>query len=493
MNLTININSVDRTSDVNWESFAINDAINDKVNTCVLSISKSGAVVPEAGQTIEVLDGATKIFAGTILRVDRSIKDELLEEISIEAVDYTHNLNRSNVVESYTKETVHDIIADVLDNHHSDFTYANVVCATEIETFNISNLSAMAIIQKLADQVNYYWYVDYDKDVHFFKKYSSYSPFDLTDTNGKYVYNSLRIISDISQLKNIVKIRGGEYEGDARIETHDGDATKLIFSLSNKFAHAPTVTVGGSAKTVGIEYLSVETDFDCFWSFQEKYLRFKVAPADSANNISVEGIPLVPVLVQVREEGSIAQYGEFEFFKRDTSIESKEEARQYADAQLDAYKNSIIEGSFRTYESGLLTGQIITIQSDRRSIEEDFLIQNVSLQMEGFETGTYKISLATIKTINLIEYLRDLLISQDEKIELDATEIVTEYYNKYANISIAETITREVAEAIVEAIGIVELIRDDPFVPVWILGPYFPTSDSDVNRAMRLGISSYLY
>lgn len=423
MNITININSIDRTDDILWESFSLRDNIEDKVNSCRFTIRKPDSNVPEVGQSVSVYDDDDKIFAGEILTINRKIDGQMFESFECDAVDYTHDLDSLIIVEKYEEETVNDIIGDLIDTYHSDYNTDNVDCSIEIDTIAFNNVSVLGAIQKLAEVTNYRWYVDYNKSIHFYAKGSETAPFDLTDTNGKYIYKSLEITDDLSQLRNTIKIRGGEMEGDDRTEYFDGDGTKNIFGLNNKFSSAPTVSVGGTPVTVGIDYLDDESDYDCFWNFNEKYVRFKDSeiPGSGSNNIAVEGSPLIPIVVRKYDSVSINEYGTHEFYIRDNTIKSREEALQYANAQLEAYKNSIIEGSFNTYESGLESGQIINIQSDKRDIDEDFIIQSVQLKMRGPFDGVYNVKLATMRTVGIIDLLQDLL-QTDRRIVLKEQE-----------------------------------------------------------------------
>lgn len=412
MDIQVKIKNINRTSEIDWKNFAIRDNVDDEIDTCSFTIDKykTEIVIPQVGEEVLVYDGAEKIFAGTILTVHRRLKQAKHESISVEAADYTHNLGRSIIVEKFEDRTVNYIINELLNCYHVEFSDEYVDCSLEIKTIIFDNISVLEAIQRLSEATNYRWYVDYDKKVHFFEKSTNSAPFNPTDTNGKYIFTSLELTDDISQLRNSVKIRGGDTESEARTEKFDGDGEKLTFALANRFSKLPTVTVGAPPpEEVGIDYLSKEADFDCFWNFNEKYIRFKVAPPVGTNNIVVAGIPLIPIIVKKVDSGSVNQYGLFEFYRREGTIKSREEAVQYATAQLEAYKNSIIEGSFETYEPGLKSGQIINIQSDVRDIDENFLIQKVRFKMRSPQDGFYKVELATMRTIGIIDFLQELL------------------------------------------------------------------------------------
>ena len=173
------------------------------------------------------------------------------------------------------------------------------------------------------------------------------APFNLSDGDGNHIKDRLQLSDDFSQIRNRVFIKGGEIEGESRTEYFDGNGTRKQFKLANKFAHIPTVRVGGTLKTVGNDYLDNEDDFDCFWDYNQQYIRFKdtTIPGSGTNNLTVSGIPLYNLVVQVEEPISIASYGVFEFAKTDKTIKSRTTAVMMAQSELTAYKNGLIEGT----------------------------------------------------------------------------------------------------------------------------------------------------
>ena len=485
MNLSININGTPKT-DVLWSSLSIKDNINENVDTCQFETLSSVSINDE----ITVYDGTDKIFSGIVLRVKRQTTAGK-ERYLIQSVDYTRVLDRQLAIEHYTNTTVSGIINDLVTNYASDFTTANVDCDINIASIYFNYLPLSQCIQKLAQAVNYSWYVDYNKDIHFFATNKELSPFNLTDDNGNYIFNSLIFTDDLSQLRNRVRIRGGEIVGDTRTETLTGDGTKKIFPLANKFSSKPSVTVGGTAQTVGLEFLN-NTGYDCYWNYNEKYIRFETAPA-SGSAIDVTGTPLIPIIVQAEDPISIATYGVHEFYKKDSNIKSTDEAKQYAIAQLDAYKNSINEASFSTYTSGLKSGQLINIQSDKRGIDKDFVIQSVDLRMQGANKGVWNVRLASLRTIGIIQFLQELLLTGQTQVKESEDEVLYKYYTDYQDVNVKEDIALHVNMTDHQAVSVAELIRKDPWTVEWVLSPSFPTDDSDPKRPFLLDISSYLY
>lgn len=485
--ITILIKNIDRTSNVIWPGLKIVDNINQKVNECSFKVrSYEGKTYhPDINDEIVILNGSNKIFAGDIVKVSREMESANVEVFSIKASDYTKRL-RKIVTESYKSKSVDYIIDDLIDRYAPGFTINNVSCPIVLPSISFNNLSLSDCLEKISKRTNYFWYADYDKDIHFFSKAGEVAPFGVTDTNGNCITNSLKITEDVTQIRNRIRIRGNNVAGSPRSEYFDGDGSNTIFRLANKFAELPTVTVGGVTKTVGVDFLDQEDSFDCFWNYIEKYVRFKTttAPASGSKNVIITGSPTNPIIVQAEDTRSIESLktdsfdGIFEYYIKDETIKTVDEARQRALAELESYANTLNEGSFRTYTDGLKSGQKIRIQSDRRGMDDYYLIQSVSMSILTKDSFEYSVEIATMKTMGITYFLQNLLLKG--KVETDEGENETLYklMLDHQEVAIEENIQLQVDMQDTQSIVIDEYIVKDPFgegvEPEWVLGPYVP-------------------
>lgn len=429
---TVTIEGVDKTSSVVFNSLKKTDVLNAQVDTLEFKVRKYGALtyVPALGDEVVVAKDGTTIFGGVVVRIVEALKSAKLLEYTIQCNDYSQFLKRELVTERYEATTVGAIIADLVATYTSDgFTTVNVQGGQAIESISFNRLSVADSLQKLADAISYVWYVGYDLDIHFFPKNTEVGA-GLTDSSSNYIYDSLEITEDLTQVRNTITVQGGEATSTStRTEEFNGDGTKVHFALANKFASKPTVTVGGVAQTVGTEYLDDDASFDCMWNFNEKYLRFTAGniPASGTNNVDATGYYLFPIVVRVPAPASIAAYGEYGFAVTDRSIKSQDEAIARALAELSSYQNALYEGSFRTYEDGFRSGQVININSTQRGKNIDILIQSVRARMRD-PIGTaleYEVRFATLKSIGIIEYLQNQLRSKE--VIIDDQETLLNY------------------------------------------------------------------
>lgn len=418
------VNGVDKSPSIVFNSLVKTDNLNQKTDKCDFTVRKYGThtYVPAIGDEIHVLRRGKILFGGVIMRISEKTKASQTVEYSVTCNDFSQYLKRKLVTERYTNTTLLAIIEDIVETYAPDFTFNNVSGDIPIESFAFNRIGVDKCIQKLADAISYVWYVDYEKDIHFFPKNTESAPINITDTSGTYIYNSLEIIEDISQLRNAVLVQGGDaVSASTRTEYFTSDGLTATIPLANKFSSLPTVIVGGTTQTVGTEYLSEDASYQCMWNFNEKYIRFTEGNIPATDTLwSVTGYYLFPIVVNVPAYDSIAEYGRYEFAIKDSTIKSTDEAINRAVAELDSYKNELYEGSFRTYENGLRAGQVVNINSVQRGKNIDVLIQSVKSRMRDPE-GTsllYDVKFATLKSLGIIEFLQAQLLD-DEIIEGD--------------------------------------------------------------------------
>lgn len=306
------------------------------------------------------------------------------------------------------------------------FTINNVTATNTVNYMQFNYEQPSKVFQQIADSFNCDWYVDEKKDIHFFPKTYSAAPFNLTDTGGYHIYDSLVIRKDIKNLKNSVIVRGGKYLGTSLTETQNADGVKTTFLLAYQY-NSISVTVAGAAKTVGIDFIDDPASFDCLYNFNEKALKFPSASKPTAGQaVAVTGTPYIPVIVNVKEAVSMANYGEYQFKIIDKSLNSKEGARDRAKAELANWANTVNEGGFHTTSTGLEVGQTINVQSTLRNLDQDYIISRITSKMYTHDTMKHEITLVTVNTFGMIEFLQKLLMDKDKEIVINANEVTDE-------------------------------------------------------------------
>ncbi|MCX6785910.1 MAG: hypothetical protein NTZ18_03620 [Candidatus Komeilibacteria bacterium] len=492
MAVTIQINSVDKSEFINWESLECKQNLNNLVDTAKFKTRKFGdrTFKPEFNDDIKVYDGAICIFAGTILRVNETVESGGGGVVyEAEAVDYSYQMDKLLVARTYENKTVLYIITDILSSYASDFDADNVESAREVEKIVFNQVPTSQCIQRLADTYNLFWYVDENKSVHLFDKNSNSAPFNLTDISGNFVYQSLARVVDGSLTVNTVKVRGGEYDGASYTDviTVKGSDSKS-FVLSKKMANLVielNTGAGYVAKDVGVDFIDDFTTVDVLYSYQTQSIRFE-NPLTDGNKIRYTGNPKVRVFAISQEPNSVSAYGKIEKLVRDDNIRSNAVARQRANAESLALNVPIVDASFYTYESGLRAGQVLNLASVRRDCDDNLLIKALTFKMVDPEHFGYKVDLVSTKRFELIDFLQKLV--QPVPLSTDETEVAEDIFADPAEVTIQEEHENVSPQEDFADVQIQESILLNPIDPdtiEWVWGPYFPTSDADPKRAPK--------
>lgn len=340
--ITIELNSVDISDQVKFDSVQVDSVLTNEVDTAQFDIRRYGArtINPVFNDDVVIYDGADKIFAGKVNSVDNNAEAGLGAYLTIRCTDHTMEFDRLLASRTYEDTTVHDIIDDLVSSYAPSFTINNVSSNFIIPKIVFNQVPLSQCLRRLADIMRYDWYIDPDKDIHFFERNTNTAPFDLTDTSGNFVYKTLSRSSDGTQIVNRVKVRGGEYDGDTytdviTVKGSDSKSFKLPYKFSNLTIELDT---GGGyvSKTVGIDFIDDFTTKDVLYNFQDQSFRFETARGDG-NKIRFSGNPKVPVLAIAEDSPSVIAYGAIEKLIRDDTIESNNVARKRASAELLAF------------------------------------------------------------------------------------------------------------------------------------------------------------
>lgn len=469
----------DRTTSILWDTIKIRQALTKEVDSCLFSVRKYGGLAykPEEEDEIIVKQDGVKIFAGFIVRVEETVGLDMVLNYDCECRDHTHLLDRKLVAKTYTGQTILQIITDIKNNFSaSGITVMNVQGTELVDVIIFNNENPSACLQKLADIYNKDWYIDYDKDIHFFSKETNVAPFSLSDNGDKYIFDTLKLTRDTTQIKNSVFVEGGEELSDTSFtEKFIADGTQHTFSLAYKYAQYSLI-VAGVGKTVGLDGIDDFTTKDALYNFQNFTLRFNPAsPPLSGQLIEWTGKYYFEIKTLVREIDSVTKYGEKQFQIVDNSIKDRDVARERAKAELFAYASRMSEGEFDSYEAGLRAGQRIIIQSDVRGFAEDFLINNLEGEMYTPQKIKWRASIVSVKTFDVIDLLAKIVEKSDKQI--DADQVVRTADLVLRKVKVSRNITVFVPLEIDRILNITRFVLSQlGFTPTWVAGTYVPVN-----------------
>lgn len=424
---SITIGGVDRTLDIINQSIIVDDTINDKINTCKFElINRSGSATISAGDEVRITTEHGVIFGGYIVDYELSKKESGVIKTICSCVDYTLDLDRRLVHESYQNMTDREIIIDIVNRYcpEAGINVDNVETGVTLTQISFNYVQVSEAFRRIAKIANRNWYLDYDKYLYYFPLETYTAPFNIDSTNNDYF--DLKISQNSNQIKNRVYVRGGTKLSDSTTYSIKGDGVLTKFVLPDK-PHEVTVKVNSVEKSLGIKNIDLE-GYDWYLNFQEKYIEQDAAGTilNDTDTLEVTYKYDIPILVAVEDKDSIEANGFHEFAIFDKSITTNASARDRATAELTDYADNIVEGSFSTFEHGFSSGQYININLSDYGINADYLVQKVNARSIGGGKYVYTISVASSKTMGIINFLISLLNNDKNVVELDDEEVVDE-------------------------------------------------------------------
>jgi len=389
MGISVKIGGVDRTEYVDAKSLSIIDELTSKVNSASFDfICNDIALAPTAGEAVLIEENAVKLFSGRILTKEEDFLPPNLLKYQVECIDNTRDLDKKLVIESYLNEKAGNIIKDIITKYTTGFTTTNVADGPTVTRIAFDYIQVSEAITKLAEACGYEWYIDYDKDIHFFFKTDFPAPFQLDDDQANY--KDLVINTDISQLRNRVYVKSEKYETLDFTELFVGDGSTVTWTCkyqANPLPH-PSLRLNDVAKTVGWDGVDNPDDYDFMLNATTKVLSlgtYTSTPADGDEIVITYGSD-VTIIIKWDDQDSIDAVkaieggdGIFEHCITDNNIDTKEWAIDVAKADLLQNANPVIQGEFITNRSDIKSGQIITVSSTKRDISQSFLVQKVEL------------------------------------------------------------------------------------------------------------------
>jgi hypothetical protein len=389
--LTFTIAGVDRTALVKVQSLSITDQLNSRNTASFTLEDATGAYRPVDGSSIVILNGATRIFAGSI---DKIIEDSLVEfgsglRFALTCVDYNQLADRHLVARNYetANQTLKDIVLDIVAQELAGegITTTNVSTGPVVQKAIWNYVPAATAFDELAALAGYSWWIDYNKDLHFSPRDANPAPIALTDTSANY--RKLKVTRSREQYRNQQFVRAGNDLMSAQAEGFTGDGKTRSFPLRYPIGAQPTaLTVNGVSKTIGIG--GVDTGKDFYWNKGDPLLKQDssgtLLVSTDVGSITYQGeFPIIvnaqadaEITTRAGVEGGTGIYQEIEYYP---NINSSAQAQQIAVGLLQKFGTIPVVVEFETDVDGLFSGQLLPITSTAHALAGNYLIAEVRL------------------------------------------------------------------------------------------------------------------
>lgn len=466
-----------------------------------MDIANLRRVPPKLADHIEVLnDDGSHFFVGTITEVANEF-DGMLQTVRMVAKDAQHEFDSLTVNETYKQQTVKQIITSIVTKYAPTFDATGVECDVLMDQMKFSDLKPSECVNKILDQLgDHVWYIDADKKINLFKKYTRSAPFDLTQGNDTFSGSSLRIKRNIDQLRNSIYVKGGPMVGTQFTNNISANGTTKAFSVGANLENW-TFSIGGSALPVKDE--SVVPNADYTYNPKTGLLKFLTAPT-SGTTIVVTAQPKTDIKIIRKDVASIAKYGERQHRITDESIVTIAAAKQRAKAEIAKYAERINEGTFTTHKDGLDPGQQLYINLPSFGLNDYFIIKQVITHFTGTKDGVsvweHEVQLVASEILGMTDVLTKLLINDPADRQLNTGEVLIDtYYFSEEVISVdsftARTYPRS-TPTFSDTLGPSETIRVNPWgtsEPTPVATPYYPQSSADRKRQFKADAGIKVY
>lgn len=297
-----------------------------------------------------------------------------VKTIKLSGLDYTSRTMQSLVTSAYTAQTPDAIIIDVLTTYFPDITYKNVQTgAPSVIPIKWSHKAGFECFNQLAQMTGWDWYVDADKDFHWFPAIQNPASVKYSTTNVEgYTANIYRASAifqtDGTKLENKITFYGGTYLSDPRTEQRAGDGVTTTFFTTYPLRAYPDVYVNGVQVSAGQD--QVDTNRQWYYTLGKNYLTQAPGstPLTSSDIIKVVYQYDVPLIEQQQDDTSIAKYGLFEGAKVDASVKDRTTARKIINGLLQEYAYPVVYGSFDTWEPTISSGQFVIVNAPDQGV-----------------------------------------------------------------------------------------------------------------------------
>ncbi|MTV50761.1 hypothetical protein GJ688_17660 [Heliobacillus mobilis] len=452
------IAGINQTLNILLDRISIEQVLTSAVDTCSFSIKNHK---PSEGDEVIVEIDGVRVFGG-IVDIVKLSKTTGIHIWDVDCQDYTYQLDRKLVVETYENMTANQIVKDILIKYGQGFTGDHIrPGAPTVQYIVFDYLRPSECFKKLADYCGWDWYVDYYRDVWFFNPAtdSSVVP-SLVDSS--FPLRNLKHTIDTQGLRNRVYVRGGTMLSDPFVYEIKADGAARIWTLPHK-PHNLSLTTSSMSVRVGIENVDDEALADYLVNYQEKYVKASSQTATLPSGATLTfayqyDIDIITMVEDLQSQQGIAAVqggdGVYEHVITNNKLFTVEAAEAAGLADLKAFSNPRVKGSLDTEMPGITPGQLLHMQLPNLGISGIYIVQSVTLTPLTPDQWTYHIEYGG-RLLGIPDLLRAVISAQDN---VDVNN--TARLNKFVYGAESVTVTDQLATTEVPLPFMVEVSYD---------------------------------
>jgi hypothetical protein len=371
---------------LNTVSIAVDEKLDNEMNTFKLTCKHLNGYFKFNRITIK--ENNTLRYSGIIL--NQSDRDGGGIKITdLECIDWAYLLSNRVIREIFSSSDVYQgrpdlILKYLIPKYASEITTNNIRdCYSVIDTLQFPYVYFLDAMKDMLDHLNdWHWYIDYDKDMHFFKGHEKEGIIFAKDSNtSKYNFlnESLTVNYKGDAVANRIWIIGAKQASPQFIEQFfTGDGSQRYFTL----AYDPNYTevyVNNVLKKSKLENNDDGTqDFLINKKERVVYIPSNII-TPFTGTIKVKYRPSVQVIDYFENIPSIEQYGLIERTVKNKNITDKLSARKFGKAEIKRVSKDKRIVSFATREKVALGERCrMYVKETDWDIDGYFLVTSVS-------------------------------------------------------------------------------------------------------------------
>lgn len=483
----ITCNSVDISDSVDWRSIDSISVLTKENASLKFNVritpgqTTPAKTVPKIKDIVNLYDASGLIFAGTVTETEATIEGLMLTW-QITVSDWGYLFDGTLVKKNYAMMDPHDIVLDIV----ATFAAGKGFTTNHVQTGNFlvpsirfNYQQPTKCLQSLANLIGWDWYIDPQKDIHFFLGdiedavgEGGSAPVTIDGTSGEIEWNSIDLDQNVQNMKNSVFVIGGTYKKTfTALNTSDSyltDGIASVFPLAYAYDTATiTVTLNGVVQTIGIDQQTDPSSVDVLYNDKNRFIRFTSGAPTSGKTVKTYGDAQVPIVAHAGDATGIATYGEFQDVILDAKITTVPEAQARAQAEILKFGHSVYDVKFKTLQTGIRIGQL------------------VSMNLPQFGVTNYPLIVKRVEATGYVPGQNGMLEYQVEAIGSDTvtfTDLLTTLLQQEATQNpIDDSTVIENLEVIAEIIA-----TEDAAIPTAMSGPY---AVGPAATPIRLGFS----
>jgi hypothetical protein len=474
--IVVTCNSVDISNSVDWKTIDATSQLTKDVGTFKFNVRIGSGqtfpaiTVPIVGDVINLSDSSGLIWAGTVTETEATIQGLMLTW-QITCTDWGYLFNGVLVKKNYSQMDPHDIVLDIVARFASGkgFTTNHVQVGNFlIPSVKFNYQQPSKALQSLANLIGWDWYIDPNKDIHFFLGdvddgigEGGTAPV-FVNTTGGYTgsdieWNSLDVDQNLTNMMNSVYVIGGTYPktftASNTADTFLTDGTRQFFSVSYPY-YSPTavdfeavpisVTLDGVPQTVGKANQDDPAGFQVMYNDQQRWIQFTAGAPSAGHTVKVFGTAKVPIVAHASDNSSIATYGEYQGVITDTKILSVPEAQARAKAQILQFGPPVYDVKFNTLVPGCRIGRSINVNLPAFGIAETLIIKRI--EAVGYAPGAngkleYQIECIGSDVVTFTDLTQTVLQQEANQTTVDDSTVTENLVSDEEAVVIAEALT----------------------------------------------------